>query len=109
MAKKTKRKWNRTSKFKRKESNDRKVGHPVLVFKTSGNDYKYLTFTHKPVEGEENNFVKLKFNINENEVGKDSYVKRRADISPSRKFRNPDVKYRIHDDDKELIKQLKKQ
>lgn len=109
MAKKTKRKWNRTHFFKRKESDDRKVGHPVMVFGVSGKDYKYLTFTHKPIEGEEDNFAKLKYNINKNEVDKDSYVKRRADISPSRKFRNPDVKYRIHDDDKELIKKLKNQ
>ena len=109
MAKKTKRKWNRAHFFQRKKSDKRKVGHPVMVFGTSGKYYKYLTFTHQPVEGKEDDFVKLKYNIDENELDKDSYVKKRSDISPSRKFRNPDIKYRVHDADKELIKQLKKQ
>ena len=108
MAKKTKRKWNRTHFFKRKNSTSHKVGHPSLIYAKSGRDYKYLVFTHTPEEGKEQDYSKLKYNINPNEVDKPSYVNNKFRISRDDEFRDPDFKYRIHDDDKELIKRLKR-
>lgn len=104
----TPRKWNRKHEFKRQKSTNRKVGHPVYLVATSGDDSKYLVFTHKPEEGKEKDYTKLKHNIDPDEKDKDSYVKNKPAVSKSAKLRDPDKQYRIHEDDKELIKNLKK-
>lgn len=99
MAKKQK-KWNRVHEFKRKESTKHKVGHPVYVYGKRGRNYKYLTFTHKPEEGKEQDYEKLKHNIDPQEKNESTYIKKKYDVSEDRKFRHPDKKYRIHDEDR---------
>ena len=95
-------KWNR---FKRKKSTN-KVGHPVYMYGKRKGFYKYLTFTHTPKEPDL--FEKLKHNIDPNETDKDTYVKKKFDVSRSDAFRKPDKKYRIHEEDRETIKKYKK-
>ena len=105
MAKKTKRKWNRAHYFARKKSTPRQVGHPVYVYGPSGKLRKYLTFTHNPKDFV--NFEEMLHNIDETDNQR-CYVKTTYDVSNEDKLRAPDKKYRIHPDDKELIKRLKK-
>ncbi len=105
---KEQKKWNRAHEFKRKESSKREVGHPVYVYGKRGRSFKYLTFTHKPEEGKEQDYEKLKHNIDPSDEVNPTYFKKKYDVSEDRKFRSPDKKYRIHDDDKELIKRYKK-
>lgn len=107
--KNNKQKWNRVHSFQRKKTNRHRVGHPVLVYGKRGRYSKYLTFTHTPEVGKENNYEKLKHNIDPSEDGKrDSWVKKTPDVSLSETLRAPDRKYRIHDTDKETIKKYKK-
>ena len=102
-----KRKWNRVHYFRRKKSSKRKVGHPVYVYGTSGRDSKYLVFTHTPNPPED--YEELKHNIDPEEEGKrKSYVKKKPEINHSDALRDPDKKYRIHEEDKETIKKYKK-
>ena len=104
-----KQKWNRAHVFKRKKSNARRVGHPILVFGKRGENSKFLVFTHKPENGKENDYEKLKHNIDSAEDGKrDTWVKKKPEVARSNSLRSPDVKYRIHDTDKETIKKYKK-
>lgn len=102
------RKWTRAHEFKRKKSTPSKVGHPVYVYGKSGKNSKYLVFTHKPKDGDETNYEKLNHNIDPDETDKDTYVKKRFEVSRSDALRNPDKKYRLHDDDKKKIKKYKK-
>ena len=105
MAKKKKRKWNRANEFARKKSTKRQVGHPVYVYGKSKKLRKYLTFTHNPKDFVD--FEEMLHNIDE--LDKEScYVKTTYDVSHEDKLRAPDKKYRIHPDDAELIKKLKK-
>ena len=105
--KKKVKKWNRVHYFQRKKSNAHRVGHPVLVYGKRGRNSKYLVFTHTPEDTV--NYEKLKHNIDPDEDGKrDSWVKTKYEVSRSDSLREPDKKYRIHDDDKETIKRLKK-
>lgn len=109
MAKKKTRKWNRANYFARKKSTPRQVGHPVYVYGERKNFRKYLTFTHKPKKGEEDQYERLKHNIDPDFDGVDDvYVKKKYDVSKREKLREPDKKYRIHDEDKETIKKYKK-
>lgn len=102
------RKWKRAHEFKRKKSTPNKVGHPVLVYGKSGRVSKYLVFTHKPKDGNAANYEKLDHNIDPNETGKDSYVKKQFEVDRSDNLREPDKKYRVHNDDKDKIKKYKK-
>lgn len=102
------RKWNRAHEFKRKKTTRNKVGHPVLVYGKSGRDSKYLVFTHKPKDGDEDNYEKLDHNIDPNETDQDSYVKKQFEVDRSDNLRKPDKNYRIHNDDKPKIKKYKK-
>ena len=103
------RKWNRDHSFARKESTPRQVGHPVYIYGKSGRLRKYLTFTHKPEEGKELSYEQLKHNIDPEFDGKEpTYVKKQYSISHKDMLRAPDKKYRIHHEDKETIKKLKK-
>ena len=102
-------KWNRVHEFKRKKSNKKGVGHPTLVYGKSKRSYKYLLFTHTVPEGQEENFELLKHNIDPAEDGvRPSYMKKQYEINRKDAFESPDKKYRIHDDDKETVKQYKK-
>ncbi len=105
---KNQKKWNRSHEFKRKNSTKREVGHPVYVYGKRGRTYKYLTFTHKPEEGKEQDYEKLKHNIDPHEKSEPTYVKKKYQINRDDAFRAPDKKYRIHDDDRETIKKYKK-
>ena len=109
MAKKKKpSKWNKKHEFMRKKSTG-KVGHPVFVYGARKRFFKFLTFTHTPEEGMEEEYEKLKHNIDPDEEGlRDTYVKKRFDINRSDAFRKPDRKYRIHPDDEPTIKKYKK-
>lgn len=103
---KKKRKWTRVHFFKRKKSTPNRVGHPVYVYGSSGKNYKYLVFTHTP---KNDDFVELKHNIDPFEDGvKKSYVKKDFEVSDKSSLRDPDKKYRIHSDDMNTIKRLKK-
>ena len=105
--KKPQRKWNRAHEFARKKSTHRQVGHPVFVYGKSGKQRKYLTFTHKPEEGKENDYEKLLHNIDADDTA-DCYVKKKYDVTVEEKLQEPEKKYRIHEEDKERIKRYKK-
>ena len=100
-------KWNRTHSFARKKSTSRQVGHPVYVYGKRGRYNKYLTFTHTPEKGKEENYEKLTHNIDPDDKT-DCYVKKQFGVSHENALRKPDKKYRIHDEDKERIKKYKK-
>ena len=108
--KKTKAKWNRVHYFKRKKSTERKVGHPVYVYGTRGNQRKYLVFTHTPEDGNAgDNYEKLKHNIDPEEEGKrDTWVKKTYEVSRYDSLREPDKDYRIHEEDSKTIKKYRK-
>lgn len=109
MPKKPGKKWNRAHFFKREKSTRRKVGHPAYVYVTSSDDYKYLTITHKPEPGKEDEYERLKHNIDPAEDGKrSSYVKKRYGIKHRGLFENPDRPYRVHKEDVPTIKKYKK-
>ena len=110
MAKKKKnsRKWNRTHTFSRQKSNHDRVGHPALVYGESGPYRKYLLFTHKPEEGKEDEYEKLKHNIDPEETDRDSFVKKRYYVSHQDSLIAPDRKYRIHPEDVSIVKKYKK-
>ena len=104
--KKTKAKWHKAHEFKRKKSTRRNVGHPSYIYAKRGRDCKYLTFTHTPEN--ESDYVKLKHNIDPEEENVPVYMKKQYSISSHSAFRPPDKKYRIHQDDRETVKQYKK-
>ena len=107
--KKNKSNWNRAHQFKRKKSNKKGVGHPVYVYGENKRSFKYLLFTHKIPENEEDHFEQLKHNIDPNEDGmRPTYVKKQFEINRRNAFEDPDKRYRIHDDDKKTIKRYKK-
>lgn len=103
------RKWNRKNYFAKKKVSDKrkKNGHPVYVYGESNKKRKYLVFTHKPEKGKEYNFVKLKYNIDPND-NDDCYLKKSFEISDRTSLVKPNVKYRIHNSDKETVKMYKK-
>ncbi len=100
-------KWNRAKYFARKKSTSRKVGHPVFVYGRRKNYRKYLTFTHTPEKGKEENYEQLLHNIDPDD-NKPCYVKKFYGVSKSDSLIEPDKNYRIHDEDKELVKKYKK-
>lgn len=72
-------------------------------------NYKYLTFTHMPKTGCEQDYERLKHNIDPAEDGiRSVYVKKKFDVTRKDAFRDPDKKYRIHPDDVNTIKKYKK-
>ena len=106
---KQKTKWNKRNFFKRKKSSRRQVGHPVLVYAEANDNYKYLTFTHSPEKGKENDYEKLKHNIDPKKDGLEpTYVKKKSGFGHSKNFDPPQEKYRIHNDDKTTVKKYKK-
>ena len=105
--KKTKRKWNRVHKFGRKKSTPRQVGHPVYIYGARGDLRKYLTFTHTPEEGNEENYERLNHNIDKDDP-EACYVKKRFSISNKETIQEPDKEYRIHEEDIETVKKYKK-
>ena len=107
VAKRNVRKWTRAHFFKRKKSNRKGVGHPVYVYGKSGRDYKYLLFTHKPKKGEEDDYVKLKHNIDP-KAAETVYMKKSYQVNHDSAFREPDVKYRIHEEDRGTVKKYEK-
>ena len=98
-------KWNRVHEFKKRKSGEY-VGHPV--YGKNKRAYKYLTFTHKPEEGKENDYHKLKHNIDSKEKDKPTYVKKTFGVNRYNDFDPPSKKYRIHKDDQAIIKRYKK-
>ncbi len=98
--------WKSVNKFKKRKST-KTVGHPVWVYRKRGRSYKYLTFTHKPVEGYENDFEKLLYNIDPSDK-RPCYVKKQYEINDRDAFRDADKKYRIHDKDKNTVKKYQK-
>lgn len=101
-------KWNRAHEFKRKKSNKHRVGHPVYVYGRRGRNAKYLVFTHTPEKGKEQDYEQLKHNIDPNDSDCKTFIKKKYEINDVRNLREPDKKYRIHDDDKATIKKYKK-
>ena len=93
--------------FKREKSK-KKVGHPVYVYGQNGRNFKFLRFTHKPEEGKEKEYEKLKYNIDPDEKDRDSYVKKQFLVRRRDDFEDPSKNYRIHNDDLPTIKNLKK-
>ena len=106
-SKKPKRKWNKAHFFQRKKSSRRKVGHPALIYATSNEDYRYLTFTHKIEKGNEGKYEKLIRNIDKNDTSP-CYVKKKFDEGHYSLFEDPVKKYEIDSRDKKLIKKYKK-
>ena len=105
-------KWHKVHFFKRKKSTRRQVGHPAYVYQTSGKkpnrSFKYLTITHTPKNGKENQYEKLKHNIDPKEKSRVSYVKKYSSQAPENTFQEPDRPYRIHKDDTAVIKKYTK-
>lgn len=104
---KKKRKWNRAHFFAKKKSTPRKVGHPVFVYGTRGKMRKYLTFTHTPEQGKENDYEQLSRNIDPSDT-ESCYVRKQYSFSHENSLRPPDKKYRIHEDDKKRVEKYKK-
>ena len=104
---KQKKKWNRAHFFKRKKSTRRQVGHPVYVYGTHGRDYKYLSITHTPEKGKEDEYERLKHNIDPDDP-RDCHIYKKYRISDKSHFDNPPKKYRFHPDDIKTIKKYKK-
>lgn len=98
--------WKSANMFKRRKSSDT-VGHPVHVYKKKGRSYKYLTFTHKPEEGRESNYEKLKHNIDPLDSS-NCYVSKEYSITRKDAFQDPDKYYRIHEKDKGTVKKYQK-
>ena len=103
--KKNKEKWHKAHEFQRKKSTRRQVGHPSYIYAKRGRDYKYLTFTYTPEN--EDDYVKLKHNIDPDEKEEPTYMKKWHNVAPYDAFQAPDKKYRIHQDDRETVKQYK--
>ena len=98
--------WKSVNKFKKRKST-KKVGHPVWVYKKRGRAYKYLTFTHKPENGQENNYERLHYNIDPLDK-EPCYVKKQHEINDRDAFKDADKKYRIHEKDKDTVKKYQK-
>jgi hypothetical protein len=88
MTRKNKTPWKSANMFKKRKSSDT-VGHPVHVYKKRGRFYKYLTFTHKPVVGNESNYEKLKYNIDPSDTS-DCYVSKKYAVTRQDTFKDPD-------------------
>ena len=98
--------WKSVNQFKKRKST-RKVGHPVWVYRKRGRNYKYLTFTHNPEKGKEENFEKLLYNIDPHDDSP-CYVKKQYSITDKNAFKDADKKYRIHEKDKNTVKKYQK-
>ena len=98
--------WKSVNRFFRRKST-KKVGHPVWVYRKRGRFYKYLTFTHKPEKGRENDYQQLLHNIDPYDSEK-CYVKKQHEINRSNAFREADKKYRIHEKDKDTVRKYQK-
>ena len=107
MAKKEKTKWNRAHFFQRKRSNKKGVGHPMYVYGTTKRDYKYLLFTHKPEDGKEAEYEKLKHNVDPRDPDP-AYLRKRYGVAHINAFQPPDKKYRIHEEDRKTVKKYQK-
>ena len=107
LRKQSKRKWNKVHFFKKKKSSRRQVGHPVLVYATSKEDYRYLTFTHKKEKGKEDDYEPLKYNVDENDT-QPCYVKKTFGQNHSSLFNPPHKNYRVHNADKNTVNKYKK-
>lgn len=85
---------------------NKRTGHPSLIFKQSGDNVKSLGFTH---DGDESIFKKekLKHNIDPNSNEK-CYVKKKVEkyTTNDYKKRKEYETYRIHNEDKPLIRNL---
>ncbi len=79
----------------------------MLVYATSKEDYRYLTFTHTPEKGKEDDYDPLKHNIDENDT-RPCYVKKTYGQNHYSLFEPPEKSYRVHDSDKKLLKKYKK-
>ncbi len=105
--KQPKKKWNRHHEFQWKKETKTTKRHPAYVYGTRGQKNRYLLFTHSSsTNGEENE--KLNHNINPNETDKSSYVRKKYFVSPKSEFEKPSEKFRIHDEDKHIIKKYGK-
>ena len=102
------RKWNRAHEFARKKSTEREVGHPVLIVGKRSRFRRFLVFTHTPEKGKEQDYEELKHNIDPDEEGiRKSHVKKKPEVSDEERLRAPDKQYRIHEEDKEIIKKYR--
>lgn len=106
MTNKKKTPWKSVNKFKKRKST-KSVGHPVWVYRKRGRSYKYLTFTHTPEKHKENDYEKLRYNIDP-EDKRDCYVKKQYEINDRDAFKDADKKYRIHSKDKDTVKKYQK-
>ena len=65
-------------------------------------------FTHNPPEGQENDFELLKHNIDTAKDGIEStYMKKRFEVNRHNAFEDPEIKYKIHAEDKPTVKKYK--
>ena len=60
-----------------------------------------------PIKGKEEQYEKLRYNIDPREHSKGSYLKKNFAQSPERCFDEPDKHYRIHREDMATIKNKK--
>jgi hypothetical protein len=107
--KKNKSAWHRRHFFKRKKSSSSGVGHPAYIYAQSGQNYKYLAFTHRDKTDDIDN-IPLKFNIDPDEPDENvkSYMVPKSKIDKQSNFQDSDKRYRIHKDDMETVRRHKK-
>ena len=105
-SKKSQKPWRSANFFKRRKST-KTVGHPVFVYKKRNRFYKYLTFTHKPEEGKERDYERLRHNIDPSD-SEPCYVKKKFEINRDDAFEEPKKKYRIHEKDRDTVKKYQK-
>ena len=98
--------WKSVNRFKRRKST-KKVGHPVWVYKKRGRFFKFLTFTHTPEKDKENDYEKLKHNIDPKDKSA-CYVKKSFEINHSNAFEEPEKEYRIHPKDRDTVRKYQK-
>lgn len=102
-----KKKWNRTTGFLWHKKTKTRKGHPACVFVKNRRQYKFFCFTHSPTtDGSANK--KLKRNIDRADF-QDCYVRPAMQIDMQKNFEKPYVKYRIHEDDLPMIRNLRNQ
>ena len=99
-------KWRSYYTFLRRKSTNT-VGHPIWVYKKKGRAYKHLTFTHTPVEGHEDDYDLLGYNIDPFDH-EPCYVSKKFSIEDKDAFEATPKKYRIHHSDKEKVRQYQK-
>lgn len=101
---KQRRKWNKAHEFQKRKKTKNEEGHPAYIYKKSGNQRKYVAFTHSPTTDGKDNEI-LDKNIDGSED--DCYAVPTPKIAKVDTFEKPDKEYKFRTKrDYELIKTI---